>query len=261
MAVQNGQVQAGFGFGLCLLGIFLFGEKKPLGKLLGNRSATFRQSSLQRCNVIRKYSEVYFGYISHIPTPLLVKIGYTQSIHQYYHVYHNWSPSSGRGTFRSSKLSQWKATRWPEGGNHVTFGKVLLIIWLKCKKMHNSTFRVVPSFHQDVFVASKLSILPRNSGLIGSNRPVFFATRDPVTPMRSPLRPPPWVAQRSEFVGPFDTRVCRMNSWYAFLLNLSFLVWFAIWFCFLSSFSFCVCAFWTSFCELTPQDDGYLPKQ
>ena len=26
------------------------------------------------------------------------------------------------------------------------------------------------------------------------------ATRDPVTPMRSPLRPPPWVAQRSEFL-------------------------------------------------------------
>lgn len=69
------------------------------------------------------------------------------------------------------------------------------------------------------------------------------ATRDPVTLMRSPLRPPPWVAQRSEFVGPFDTRVGRMNSWYAFLLNLSFVMWFAIWFCFLSSFSFCVCVY------------------
>ena len=70
MAVQNGQVQAGFGFGLCLLGIFLFGEKKPLGKLLGNRSATL--SSHLHCNgvmllgSIRKYT---LGISDHIPNP------------------------------------------------------------------------------------------------------------------------------------------------------------------------------------------------
>ena len=104
MAVQNGQVQAGFGFLLCLLVIFLFGEKKPLGKLLGNRSATL--SSHLHCNGVMLLGSIQrytLGISDHIPTPLLVKIGYTQSI------LHHHQPS-GRGTFRSSKLSRKKAT-------------------------------------------------------------------------------------------------------------------------------------------------------
>jgi len=99
MAVQNGQVQAGVGFGMCLLGIFLFGEKKPLGKLLGNRSATFRHLHCNGSEVFGSMLRIYQSY----PHP-------TTSEDRIYTKYTTSSPSSGRGTFGSSKLSQKKAT-------------------------------------------------------------------------------------------------------------------------------------------------------
>lgn len=229
MAVQNGQVQAGVGFGMCLLGIFLFGEKKPLGKLLGNRSATFRHLHCNGSEVFGSMLRIYQSY----PHP-------TTSEDRIYTKYTTSSPSSGRGTFGSSKLSQKKATIWwPEGGNHVTFGKVLVDIMAEVQL--RCTTQLFVWFHQDVFVASKLSILPEiQVWLVPTDR--FGSNpwpRDPneVSTATTTLGGP----EVGEFVGPFDTRVCRMNSWYAFLLNLSFVMWFAIWFCFLSSFSFYVC--------------------